>query len=190
MNTNNELQLDVNAADFLAEFKAQPNWMLWRHETRNGRRTKVPYAAIGGAGKTNDSTTWTTYEAALASLGHKRSYDGLGFVVTGGNVLIDLDGCRDPTTESIEPWAAEIVSLLNAPTEISVSGRGLHVYVKSHDVRSLRRMFGTGEQKRAIEIYAGGRYAAITFNQLRGTPSELPTRNLDVFIAQVQRGDF
>jgi putative DNA primase/helicase len=189
MNTNDQPR-DSSPADFLAEFKARPNWLLWRQERRDGKPTKVPYAATGGAGKTNDPRTWTTYEAALAKLESERSYDGIGFVITDGNILVDLDGCLDPSTRTIEAWALEIVSLLNAPTEISPSGRGLHVYVKSQNARSLQRMFSTGQNKRGIEIYAGGRYSAITFHHLPGTPREIPERDLAEFIGRVERGDF
>jgi putative DNA primase/helicase len=105
-------------------------------------------------------------------------------------VLVDLDGCRDPNTGVIEAWALEIISLLNAPTEISPSARGVHIYIKSHNGRSLQHMFRTGETKRGIEIYAGGRYSAVTFHHLVDTPREIPERDLAEFIARVERGDF
>jgi putative DNA primase/helicase len=45
-------------------------------------------------------------------------------------VGIDLDGCRDPQTGVIEPWALEVVRLLDSYTEVSPSGRGLHIWVR------------------------------------------------------------
>jgi putative DNA primase/helicase len=189
MDTNNRAE-SVKATDFLWEFKAQANWILWRQEACDAKPTKVPYAVRGGFAKSNDPSTWTTYEAALAKIGGDRSYDGLGFVITDGNVLVDLDGCRNPESGVIERWALEIISMLNAPTEISPSGKGLHAYLNSQNARSLRRMFNAGEHKRGIEVYASGRYATISFNALPDTPCHIPQRDMSHFMARVERGDF
>ena len=174
-------------AQFLAEFKQERRWLLWRSEARNGRQTKVPYSVHGGLGSSTDPQTWGDYEEVAAAVD---TFDGLGFAITDGNVLIDVDGCRNPGTQIIEPWALDITAVLNAPTEVSPSGNGLHVYLRSKNARSVRRMFGIGERKRGIEIYAGGRYAAVTFESLPGTPNETPERDLSEFIARVERGDF
>src|SRR5713101_7654112 len=114
---------------FLSEFKSLPHWLVWREEKKGrGKPTKVPYSAAGGKGSSTDSRTWTTYEVAAAAVSR---YDGLGFAITDGVVLIDLDGCRNPESGIIEPWAQFILDFLSCPTEISPSGTGLHIYVKS-----------------------------------------------------------
>jgi putative DNA primase/helicase len=173
---------------FLKEFKALPNWLVWREEERKGRATKVPYSAAGGVGSSTDASTWTSYEVALAAVPR---FDGLGFAITDGNVLVDLDGCCDSESGVIEEWAQFIVDFLQCPTEVSPSGTGLHVYVRSKNARSLKRMFNkNGERKQGIEIYAGGRYSCITFNHLPGTPIEIPEIDLEQFISFVSRGDF
>ncbi len=178
-----------NAEQFLAEFKAQPRWLLWRHEVRNGSKpTKVPYSVRGGLGSSTDPLTWASYPEALAAV---NGFDGLGFAITAGNVLIDLDGCRDPDTATIEAWAQNIVEFLQCPAEISPSGTGLHIYVKSPNGRSLKRMFNpAGEKKKGIEVYAGGRYSAITFKHLPGTPLRIPEVDLANFLTWLERGDF
>ena len=119
---------------FLKEFKALPNWLVWREEERKGRATKVPYSAAGGVGSSTDASTWTSYEVALAAVPR---FDGLGFAITDGNVLVDLDGCCDSESGVIEEWAQFIVDFLQCPTEVSPSGTGLHVYVRSKNARSL-----------------------------------------------------
>jgi putative DNA primase/helicase len=173
---------------FLAEFKRERRWLLWRFETRDGRpNTKVPYSVYGGPGSSTNAETWATYEEAVIEVGR---YDGLGFAIGDGFLFVDLDGCRHPQTGTIETWASDIVCLLNAATEVSPSATGLHVYLKSRNARSLKHMFGTGENKRGIEIYASGRYAAITFEHLPNTPDEMPERDLSEFIARVESGDF
>ncbi|HET9409792.1 MAG TPA: hypothetical protein VFO39_21325 [Candidatus Sulfotelmatobacter sp.] len=139
-------------AGFLAEFKREARWLLWRNEARNGGRpTKVPYCARGGRASSTDQKTWCSYEDAVAAV---ERYDGLGFAIGDGTVLIDLDGCRDPETGIIDGWALEIISVLNAPTEVSPSMTGVHIYIRSRNAPTLKRMFGTCERKRGIEIYA------------------------------------
>lgn len=181
--------IDSPRQAFLKEFKAQPKWLVWRTEKRGkGAPTKVPYSAKGGTGSSTNPETWSSYEEASAVAAR---YDGLGFAIADGHVLIDLDGCRDPQTGIIEKWARFVVEFLQCPTEISPSGAGLHIYVKSRNARSLKRMFSkAGEKKQGIEIYAGGRYSAITFNHLPGTPLEVPEVDLDPFLKFVAQGDF
>lgn len=178
----------IDADSFLQEFKQLPNWLLWRNEGRNGKRTKIPYSAHGGMGSSTDSATWSTYVEATALAAN---YDGLGFAITDGNVLIDLDDCRDPVTGTIDTWAQFIVDFLSCPAEISPSGTGLHIYVKDVNAHSLTRKFATAEKKkRGIEVYAGGRYSAITFQHLPGTPREIPEFDLTQFLDFVKRGQF
>ena len=50
--------------DFMAELKAMPIWFHWHWEQdKNGRQTKVPHAARGGATGTSEqwAHTWVTY---------------------------------------------------------------------------------------------------------------------------------
>jgi putative DNA primase/helicase len=172
---------------FLGELKQVRRWLLWRSEARNGvRATKVPCSAGGGRASSTDPGTWCTYEEAVAVVDH---YEGMGFAVGDGTVLIDLDGCRDPETGAIQAWATEIISLFNAPAEISPSGSGVHIYVKSNSSRSVKHMFER-KAKRGIEVYPHGRFSTITFDQLMGTPHELPYRDVDLFVQRVEKGDF
>jgi primase-polymerase (primpol)-like protein len=80
----------------------------------------VPYSACGGAGSSTDPATWSSYQEAVAKVGR---FDGLGFAITDGNMLVDLDGCRNVETGIIESWAQDIVDHLVCPTEIFVRMR-------------------------------------------------------------------
>jgi putative DNA primase/helicase len=176
-------------AEFLAQFKREARWLLWRNEVRDRRPTKVPYAVSGGWAEWTNPSSWTTYEVAREKLATDRSYDGLGFVIPNDYVFVDLDGCRNPENGVIESWAADIITLLNAPTEISPSTKGFHIYIKSPGARSLSHLFGTGENKRGIEVFVR-RYSTVTFQHVRGTPCEIPERDVTEFITQVERGAF
>ncbi len=69
--------------------------------------------------------------------------------------VIDLDSCRDPETGHIEAWAMKIVELLDSYTEVSPSGRGLHVWVRGK-VPGDRRCRGKLDRRAPQACPAGG----------------------------------
>jgi primase-polymerase (primpol)-like protein len=141
------------------EMKVRPQWVLWRLEERAGKPTKVPYSPHGlrQRASSTDLTTWGTFEEVLALLEH---YDGIGFVFCSADPYtgVDLDGCRDPHTSELEPWAAEIVAALDSYTELSPSGTGVHIICKAKIPRGGRR----GQ----IEMYAQDRFFTVTGHPL------------------------
>jgi hypothetical protein len=152
--------------------KALDCWVVWRLKIRRGKSTKVPYcAATGQVASSTDPATWSTFEKALAAYRAGR-YSGIGFVFNGadGIVGIDLDKCRNPTTGNIETWAAEVVSSLETYTEVSPSGKGLHLYL-------LGKLPAGGRKKGPIEVYESGRYFTVTGGHLEETPLELEDRS-------------
>ena len=113
--------------DFMAELKAMPIWFHWHWEQdKNGRQTKVPHAARGGATGTSEqwAHTWVTYDEAL-SLKEEQHASGLGFKVPSGYFFLDADhyGFEDPFIQLL-------LERFNSYTERSVSGGGIHIYGK------------------------------------------------------------
>src|SRR5262245_34814826 len=116
------------------ELRKLPNWVVWKLEKRAGkdgvlRDTKVPYnAKTGRKAKSNDPTTWSSFTEAIAAL-EPGGYSGVGFnLFTTTYVGVDLDGCRPNGYDS--PWAANIIQELNSYSEVSPSGKGVHIIVK------------------------------------------------------------
>jgi hypothetical protein len=108
-----------------------------------------------------------------------------------GNVLIDLDGCRNPETGVIEEWGKFVIDFLQCPAEISPSGQGVHIYARSAITLPIKRMFNKpGEAKKGIEVYPSGRYSTITFQHIPGTPVDVPKIDLTQFIAFIKQGHF
>ena len=95
----------------------------------------------------------------------ERGYGGIGFVFTPEDDLcgVDLDGCLDPETGEIEPWAWEIIEELDSYTEISPSGTGVHILVRGELPEGRNR-------KGRFETYDRGRYFTVTGKHLAGTP--------------------
>jgi len=150
------------------ELGKRPQWVAWRVEVRKDKPTKVPVNPRTGANAdTTDPDTWGTLDEALHCR-EEHQLDGVGFVVTDGDPYcgIDLDSCRDPVTGKIAPWAHDIIVALNSYSEITPSGRGVHVWGKGN--------LPPGRRKRGhIEMYDRSRFFTVTGQHLKGTPTTI-----------------
>lgn len=141
-------------ANIPQDMKQLNHWVCWRYEERGGKKTKVPYSVLSGAGaKSNEPLTWTSYSLAVEA---SRNYDGIGFMFSGSSLVgIDLDHCLD--NGELSPLAKEIVQELNSYTEISPSGSGLHIIARGQAPPG-----GNRSQALGLEMYSEGRYFTIT----------------------------
>ena len=70
-------------------------WCVWQYEERDGKFTKLPVNPLTGElARSNDESTWTSYEHALYAFKKGRG-DGLGFFFKEPYVGIDLDNVED-----------------------------------------------------------------------------------------------
>ena len=141
-----------------AELTSRQRWV---------RRTasKVPITVGGEAASSTAPGTWSGFKEASAS----KAGAGLGFVLNGdGVVCVDLDHCLAEGV--LAPWARRVVDL--APgcwVERSVSGDGLHVWGLGRLERGRRLSVEGG----SVELYADGRYIAVTGESWGDTPRRL-----------------
>jgi hypothetical protein len=152
------------------ELKGLPNWVWWRKE--NG--TKVPFVAGSFTRKASstDPASWRTFDEATKDA-VVTNEQGIGFVFRkeDGIVGIDLDGCRNPNTGELAPWAAALVTELNSFTEITPSQTGLHILVRgalpedSKHVFNLNPAVGYGDKVK-IEVFDEARYFTVTGDSL------------------------
>ncbi len=145
------------------ELRGHAQWVAWKPEiTPDGRGVKPPYRPSNPCKRADvmDPGTWGSYEQALGASGKG---GGVGFVLTEGDPysVNDLDGCRHPETGHIEAWAMRIVELLDSYTEISPSGRGLHVWVRG-------KVPGDRCRRGKLEMYDRARYVTVTGHALAG----------------------
>ena len=157
----------ITVLDAPEELKQFKQWVLWRYEIREGKKTKVPYQPDGKMASTTDAKTWSSlnFVSDVYSTG---MYAGIGFVVTTADKFcgVDLDHCRNPETGEIQQWASEIVHKLNSYTEITPSMEGVRVWLKG-------KIPPGGNRKGNIEIYDQGRYFTVTGKHLDGTPTNI-----------------
>jgi primase-polymerase (primpol)-like protein len=142
------------------ELTERPQWVCWRYEARGGKKSKVPYTpgTLRRASST-DLMTWRTFSEALAAYERAEPpYDGVGFVFSSADPFagIDLDGCRDPESGVIEPWADKIIAdASEGYVEVSPSGTGVHIIVEG-------RVRDGGIRRGPIEMYSRDRFFTIT----------------------------
>jgi primase-polymerase (primpol)-like protein len=140
----------------------RPQWVCWRLEERDGKKTKVPYTpgkAPERRASSTDLMTWRTFSQALRA--YERSEppcDGIGFVFCSADPYsgIDIDHCRNPETGEVAEWAQKIInSASEGYVEVSPSGTGLHL-----NLRGVVR--GGSVKKGRVEMYSRERFFTIT----------------------------
>jgi putative DNA primase/helicase len=165
-----------------AFLKAIPNWIRWKIETGdNGKPTKVPYRLDGRKAASTRSEDWSDYRAAVTGARIDNT-QGVGFVVNGGIVGFDLDGCHDPRTGDISPWAQSIVDALDSYTEVTPSQTGVRVWVRGElpgtdKVFNLDPAVGFGDKVK-IEVFTDGRYFTVTGKPLYEDSVDVEARDL------------
>lgn len=155
------------AKEIPLEMRLARRWVVWRYESRGGKRTKVPYRPVGqGRASTTDPGSWSGLYEALARA--EAGFDGVGFVLGGGFAGVDLDGAL-LEGGGLRPWAEEVLDLLGGPAEVTPSGKGLHIYLRVEGPVPGRRR---GLEGGGLEVYGEGRFFTVTGRWLR--PGPLP----------------
>ena len=139
------------------ELKQLNNWCVWKFEKRNGKRTKIPFnAETGEFAKSNDKSTWSSYETAVNAQG----VDGIGFFFEPPYLGIDIDDIDDDLHrfkqgDKLDNIVSEFNEAFKSYTEVSPSGNGLHIIVKG-------KIPGNRRRKGNIEMYDSGRFFTMT----------------------------
>lgn len=150
-----------------------PQWVAWRYETRGEKRTKVPYHPSGRLARSNDPTTWSSFEAVYTA---PHRFDGLGIMCGGPAQLagVDLDHHIDPAGR-LSDLAQRIVAQMNTYTEVTPSGEGLRCLFWGTLPEGKRR-----NQELGIEMYDHERFFTVTGKHLEGTPRLVHPRTSEV----------
>ena len=153
------------------------SWICWKAVAdigKDGRPKPKPkkFPILVGKGPSDfwqKAENHVSYDEAVAAR-EKHGLAGVGFVLVEGAGLIggDLDGCRDPVTGAIAPWAQAIIDLRETYFEVSPSGEGVRFWALRGDLPVLLKKEGLG-----IELYSTGRYLTFTGDHIAGTPWEV-----------------
>ena len=146
------------------ELKKEKRWCLYKIISRDGKNTKLPLMPNGKPAKSNDKTTWNSYEDCIAAL-NQNIGDGLGFMLGDGYIGIDIDKVSDDIMAysmdyHAKSMIADFLRGISTYAEISPSKTGLH-FIGKGEV--------PGERKRYknLEIYDKDRFFTVTGNVLK-----------------------
>jgi len=122
--------MKMNIENIPNAIKEYPQWVYWRYGiNKRGKRIKELFNPTNGmSSKIKDQDTLGTFEDAVDRLQKDKRFH-MGFVFTPYNPFggIHLHNCRDRKTKEVASWAREIVSKMYSYTEITLSGKGLHI---------------------------------------------------------------
>ena len=168
----------MDFTDFAAiplELQQRNQWCLWRRVMRGGRPTKMPFRPSGEPARSNDPATWCSFDDAIFAL-MSGEFAGLGIMLGQGLFGIDLDGVRDPRTGTVTAEASSIIRRLSSYTEVSPSGKGIHILFEGDRLPDGRRRNGF------VELYGPGspRFLTVTCQHLAGTPETLEHRQAEM----------
>ncbi len=177
-------------------------WVVWKLTEvldTKGKKVlrKLPYQAKNGyLAKSNDPKTWTSYDEAIKAYHDKITLtytqkgkapeklqggpDGIGFELgfeksTGKNYFgVDLDSL---TTPEKWKWANEIIKAIDSYSEISPSGKGVHILGIGTKASG---QTGTNCRKLGVEVYDQRHYFTISGRHIEGTPLTLSEREAEL----------
>ena len=160
---------DISRLDHLPQqLRSHGQFCLWKYEVVDGRQTKVPYNPKRPSEKaaTNRPDTFSTFETASRAA-ISEDFSGVGIRVSQTLTAIDIDHCFDEDGKLSET-AKDIITRLNAYTEKSPSGKGLHIYFTAKSVEFSKEKYYIKHGD--IEVYIDGqtnRYLTVTGDVIR-----------------------
>lgn len=133
-----------------SELKALPQWVCaWNN-------SKIPMRADAKkAASASDPTSWATYEEAQNAV-ENGPYNYLGFVFNDNGIVgIDIDAGYDEDG-FLSDMCIDVMRRCKSYTELSKSGRGVHIYLKGN------LPFKGKNNRQGMEIYRSSRFFIVT----------------------------
>lgn len=160
------------------ELRQLPQWVVCDMTlNEKGEPKKFPLnPRTGQLADVTNPATWGRYEEAL-----RTGNPAIGFVISKDDpyTFIDLDDkLSNPASDAEKERFGQIINAFNSYTELSTSGRGVHIIVKGRILRGVHRSH--------VEIYSEGRYMICTGNAIRNIPIEERQDLLDIMFGEMQ----
>lgn len=149
------------------ELRKLKRWLGWRPEPLQRRDGTIKIAkrprdpATGLPASKTDPAAWRTFADITDAIAKGVIYGG-GLCIAPDDelVCVDIDNALDPGTREWKPWAASIVEALDAFTEVSPSGTGLHVWCTGWLPPDAPTSVAHHDGK--VEIYRAGAFVTVT----------------------------
>lgn len=152
---------------------------VWKYIDRDGHKTKCPFDPhTAQFGASNDPKSFSSFAHAHLVM-ERYGYDGLGVGIFGDVCAIDLDDCITADGKLSEK-AKDIMSRMHSYTELSPSGRGIHILFRAPHFDYDKAKYYINNQSEGIEAYVAGatnKFVTITGKRLVGSPHDLEERS-------------
>lgn len=171
----NKAALDRLAKNIPAELKEQPCWGVYfttpPKDPNKKKRDKVILSPTNGKwARANDPESWTDFETAM-KYARAHNHEGLSLLLTksSGITCIDLDECIN-TDGTYNGIAQKLTSELNGTyTEKSVSGNGLHIFIKDDVLKDGTYKSTARTEQGELEVYDSVHIISLTGNMVSKT---------------------
>lgn len=146
-------------------------WLLWKFEAKpkQTKPAKMPYYVgggrrAGGQGEDSDLRRLATLPVVRRAF-ERGGWHGVGFAFLPGDGLIgiDLDGQLDESTGQWSERLLNIVGACDSYTELSPSGKGVHIIVAGETQTNKCNDIG-------VEVFCGRQFFTFTANRFPNTP--------------------
>ena len=155
----------INSNDYSAipeELKRLPNWICWNavYDEDRGKIKKLPVnPKTGGNAQSNNPDTWTDFYTAVKA---SEKFSGIGFMFDNCEYFgVDIDGIENEIamykSGDGDNIVSEFVHELQSYSEISQSGKGIHIICKGNLPKN-------GRRRGNVEMYETGRFFVMTGN--------------------------
>lgn len=134
------------------ELRKYPQWIVWKYEDVNNKKTKVPYNLKGFRASVTNPETWHTFEDVANATG----FDGIGFVLTENDPFAFIDLDYTSNQEEFAKQQSIYSNFIDTYAELSPSGKGLHILLKGR--------LPQGRRRGSVEIYSSQRFMTVTGN--------------------------
>lgn len=136
------------------ELKDLPQWVCAWNNNKMPMKARERKAA-----SSVNPETWSDFDTAVEAV-ESGVYDHIGFVFNDNGIVgIDIDAGFD-STSFLSDLSIDIMKACKSFTEVSKSGRGIHIYLKGN-------LPFTGKNNRnGVEIYQAARYFIVTGKKL------------------------
>ncbi len=171
----NKAALDRLAKNIPAELKEQPCWGVYfttpPKDPNKKKRDKVILSPTNGKwARANDPESWTDFETAM-KYAREHNHEGLSLLLTknSGITCIDLDECIDAAGK-YNGIAEKLTNELNGTyTERSVSGNGLHIFVKDDVLKDGQYKSTARTEQGELEVYDSAHIISLTGDMVSKT---------------------
>jgi hypothetical protein len=169
----NAKRLDDIEKNVPPEMRALPNWCPFKtFYNAEEKKTKKFVLNIkdGSWAKFNDPTTWTTFENAIA-WARVNGGAGVSFAMKGSGLnCIDLDKCYNKETKEYSELGKKLLAELSGTyAERSVSGTGLHFFLKDQILENGKYKNRNQADKPDIEVFEEWGFVSMTGNKIFNT---------------------